>query len=87
MKNTSTFNINVQSISEGISNIFNKIQKTNVKIVSKAKKQYISLPLIIAIIITCILPFIVITGVIIMLILDSDIVFERQMEEINRIDK
>ena len=87
MKNTSTFNINVKSISEGISNIFNKIQKTNVKIVSKAKKQYISLPLIIAIIITCILPFIVITGIIIMLILDSDIVFERQMEEINRIDK
>lgn len=86
MKNSSSFNINFESISQFLNSVFSKLNKTSLKLVAKSGKQYASLPLIIALIITCILPFLVIAGVIIALILDINIIFEHQVDEINKIE-
>ncbi|MGO1243668.1 MAG: DUF4342 domain-containing protein [Sphingobacterium sp.] len=87
MKNSSTFNFSFESITQLINSTFTKIKKTNVKIAKKSGEQYMSLPLIVALIITCILPFIVIAGVIIILIFDIDIIFERQIDKLDRIEE
>ena len=87
MKNSSSFNVNFESISQFLNSIFSKLNKTNMKLVAKSGKQYVSLPVIIALITTCILPVLVIAGVIIALILDINIIFEHQVDEINKIEK
>lgn len=80
MKTRSTFEINYENISKGVEKIFDKFNKSTVRIVSKSGDEYLAIPLIIAIIITCIFPIFVVIGILIARLFNFNFICEQKIE-------
>ncbi|HLS94873.1 MAG TPA: hypothetical protein VK017_04885 [Sphingobacterium sp.] len=77
-----TFQLNSENISNGFQQAFNWLRTTKIAISSKTGREYVSLPLIAAIVIAVILPFFSILGLLIGTLLGWHVSFQRTKEDI-----
>lgn len=81
MKTKTTFNLNSENISNAFQKAFESVQETKLSISAKTGKEYMSLPLLIAIIIAVIVPFAAVVAVIIGLAFGVNFSFKRNVKE------
>ncbi|WDF69850.1 hypothetical protein PQ465_05605 [Sphingobacterium oryzagri] len=81
MKTKTTFNLNNENISNAFQNAFNTIQETKLSVSAKTGREYLSLPLLIAIIIPIVVPFAAIVAVILGLAFGVNFSFQKDVKE------
>ncbi|KGE13556.1 DUF4342 domain-containing protein [Sphingobacterium deserti] len=81
MKTNNTFNLNSENISNAFQTAFDSIQQTKLSIRAKTGKEYMTLPLLIAVIIAIIVPFAAVVAVIIGLAFGVNFAFQRNSKD------
>ncbi|MFD2969772.1 DUF4342 domain-containing protein [Sphingobacterium bambusae] len=81
MKTKTTFNLNSENISNAFQKAFDSIQETKLSIRAKNGKEYMNLPLLIAIVVAIVVPFAAIVAVILGLAFGISFSFQRDIKE------
>ena len=81
MKTNSTFNLNSENISNAFQKAFDSIQQTKLSIRAKTGKEYMTLPLLIAVIIAIIVPFAAVVAVVLGLAFGVNFAFQKSSKE------
>lgn len=81
MATKTTFDFNNENITNGFQKVFTTIQDSKVSISSKSGKQWMNIPLFLALIIGIIFPFIAIIAVALVLLSRIKITVEREVKE------
>lgn len=80
MKTKTTFNLNSENITNAFRNAFKSMEETKLSVRAKTGKEFINLPLLIAIVIAIIVPFAAIVAVILGLAFGVNFSFERSVK-------
>ncbi|WP_164112118.1 MULTISPECIES: DUF4342 domain-containing protein [Sphingobacterium] len=81
MATKTTFDFNNENITSGFQKVFTTIQDSKISVSSKSGKQWINIPLIFALVIAIIFPFIAILAVALVLLSIIKITVEREIKE------
>ncbi|GEM_PF-193841 len=81
MKTKTTFNLNSENISNAFQKAFDSIQETKLSINAKSGKEYMNLPLLIAIVIAIVVPFAAVVAVILGLAFGVSFSFQKNVKE------
>lgn len=81
MATKTTFDFNNENITNGFQKVFKIIQDSKISVFSKSGKQWISIPLIFALVIGIIFPFIAVIAVALVLLSMIKISVEREVEK------
>ncbi len=81
MKTKSTFTINYDSITNTVKHIFDSLQASKLRIMSNKGKEYIKMPLIIAIIVGIIFPVALIIALVLTMLSLVSIQIERESND------
>ncbi|WP_437921651.1 DUF4342 domain-containing protein [Sphingobacterium sp. LRF_L2] len=86
MKTKTTFNVNSENVTSTFQKVIDSIQETRVVVSAKTGKEYMKLPLLIAILIAIIVPFAVVAAIIIGLALGINLSFEKDVKPADKND-
>ncbi|TDS12432.1 DUF4342 domain-containing protein [Sphingobacterium paludis] len=81
MKTNNTFNLNSENISNAFQKAFDTTQQTKLCVSAKTGKEYMNLPLLIAVIIAVIVPFAAVVTVVLGLAFGVNFAFQKDSKE------
>lgn len=81
MATKTTFDFNSETITNGFQKAFKAIQESKVSVISKTGKTWVNIPLLFALVIAIIFPFVTIATVILVVLSVIKIAIEREVED------